>query len=401
MNSRSAALALVFSSVGHFFAHLLMLLYPTVVLMLEGRWGMSYGDLLSLSLGGFVLFGLGALPAGWLGDRWSAERMMVVFFVGTGGAAIATGFADTPLAVALGLGAIGLFGSIYHPVGTAWLVRNAENRGRALGWNGISGSIGLAAGPFVAGALAQVISWRAAFIIPGALCAAIGIALFCCVRGGQLVAAPVDRRPDPPVSRRDVVRTFIVLSLTMLADGTISQAVPVALPKVFADGLTGMTDGGTLDAGGFVTLVFLVAATAQLAGGWLADRFAMKSVYILAWAFQAPLFFAAAQVRDVPLLAAMMAVNYLGVLATPAENALLARYTPARWRATAYGAKFLLALGVSTIGVQLVAMIYDRTGSFTLLWLVLAGCAGFVALAGMFLPGRLRRAPFLAPQPAE
>ena len=64
MNARSATLALVFSSVGHFFAHLLMLLYPTVVLVLEGRWGMSYGDLLSLSLAGFVLLGLGALPAG-------------------------------------------------------------------------------------------------------------------------------------------------------------------------------------------------------------------------------------------------------------------------------------------------------------------------------------------------
>jgi len=401
MNSRSATIALVFAGVGHFFAHLLMLLYPTVVLIIEGRWGMSYGDLLSLSLGGFVLFGLGALPAGWLGDRWSAERMMVVFFVGTGGAAIATGLADSPITLALGLAAIGLFGSIYHPVGTAWLIRNAANRGRALGWNGISGSIGLAAAPFVAGALAQVISWRAAFVIPGALCTAIGVALLCMVRSGNVIAAPVDRRPEPSASRSDTMRTFIVLSFTMLADGTISQAIPVALPKAFAAGLTGLTDGGTLDAGGFVTLVFLVAATAQLAGGWLADRFAMKAVYILAWAVQAPLFFAAAQARDVPLLAVMMAVNYLGVLATPAENALLARYTPAKWRATAYGAKFVLALGVSTIGVKLVAMTYDSTGNFTTLWLALGGCAGFVALAGVFLPGRLRRVPLLAPQPAE
>ena len=30
------------------------------------------------------------------------------------------------MALALGLAAIGLFGSIYHPVGTAWLVRNAR-----------------------------------------------------------------------------------------------------------------------------------------------------------------------------------------------------------------------------------------------------------------------------------
>jgi MFS transporter, FSR family, fosmidomycin resistance protein len=401
MNPRSAALALGFSSIGHFFAHLLMLLYPTVLLVLEGRWGMSYGELLSLSLGGFVLFGLGALPAGWLGDRWSAEGMMVVFFVGTGGAAIATGLTDGPVALALGLAAIGLFGSIYHPVGTAWLVRNAKNRGRALGVNGIAGSIGLGAAAFVAGALTQMIGWRAAFIIPGALCVAIGMGLFCCLRGESVVAAQVDRRPEPAASRNDVMRTFIVLSFTMLADGAISQAIPVALPKAFAAGLTGLTDGGTLDAGGFVTLVFLVAATAQLVGGWLADRFAMKAVYILAWAVQVPLFVIAAQARDVPLLAAMTAVNYLGVLAVPAENALLARYTPSKWRATAYGAKFLLALGVSTIGVKLVAMIYDGAGSFAPLWLILAGCAAFVAVAGMFLPGRLRRTPLLAPQPAE
>jgi MFS transporter, FSR family, fosmidomycin resistance protein len=327
--------------------------------------------------------------------------MMVVFFVGTGGAAIATGLAGGPTALALGLAAIGLFGSIYHPVGTAWLIRNAANRGRALGWNGISGSIGLATAPLVAGALTQVISWRAAFIIPGALCTGVGVALLCMVRSGNVIAAPVDRRPEPTASQRDMLRTFIVLSFTMLADGTISQAIPVALPKAFAAGLTGLTDGGTLDAGGFVTLVFLVAATGQLAGGWLADRFAMKAVYILAWAVQVPLFLVAAQARDLPLLAAMMAVNYLGVLATPAENALLARYTPAKWRATAYGAKFLLALGVSTIGVKLVAMTYDNTGSFATLWLALGGCAGFVALAGLFLPGRLRRIPLLAPQPAE
>jgi FSR family fosmidomycin resistance protein-like MFS transporter len=401
MNPRSAALVLSFSSIGHFFAHLLMLLFPTVVLVLEGRWGMSYGDLLSLSLGGFVLFGAGALPAGWLGDRWSAEAMMVIFFIGTGAATIATGLADSPLGLGLGLAAIGLFGSIYHPVGTAWLVRNAAHRGRALGVNGIAGSIGLGAAAFVAGALAQALGWRAAFIIPGALCAATGLALLYCIRGGSVAPTWVDRHPEREASRNDILRTFIVLSFTMLADGTISQAIPVALPKAFASGLTGLTDGGALDAGGFVSLVFLVAATAQLVGGWLADRFAMKAVYVLAWIAQVPLFLIAAHARDVSLLGAMIAVNYLAVLSVPAENALLARYTPPKWRATAYGAKFLLALGVSTIGIKLVAVIYDGTGSFAPLWLILGGCAGFVALAGLLLPGGLRRAPLLAPLPAE
>jgi hypothetical protein len=61
-----------------------------------------------------------------------------------------------------------------------------------------------------------------------------------------------------------------------------------------------------------------------------------------------------------------------------------------------------LALGVSTIGVKLVAVIYDGAGSFAPLWLTLAGCAAFVAAAGMFLPGRLRRMPpVFSAQPAE
>jgi len=61
----------------------------------------------------------------------------------------------------------------------------------------------------------------------------------------------------------------------------------------------------------------------------------------------------------------------------------------------------LLALGVSTIGIKLVAVIYDSAGSFSPLWLTLGGCAAFVAVAGMFLPGGLRRTPLLAALPAE
>src|SRR5712692_1211952 len=211
MTARSARLAMAFSNAGHFFAHLLMMLYPTVVLALEGRFGLTYGELLSLSIPGYVLFGVAALPAGWLGDRWSAEGMMVLYFIGTGAAAVLTGFANGPFELALGLALIGLFGSIYHPVGVAWLVRNAESRGKALGWNGIFGSLGLGVAALVAGALTEFISWRAAFIVPGVLCALTGAALAFFVRDGSVVAGTVDRKPAPEASRADIVRAFVML----------------------------------------------------------------------------------------------------------------------------------------------------------------------------------------------
>src|SRR5262249_12031302 len=72
VSAQSAKLTMAFSNVGHFFTHFLMLIYATVVLVLDGTFALSYGELLSLSLPGFILYGAAALPAGWLGDRWSA-----------------------------------------------------------------------------------------------------------------------------------------------------------------------------------------------------------------------------------------------------------------------------------------------------------------------------------------
>src|SRR5690606_10937580 len=120
-------LTLSFSSIAHSFSHLFTLLFATVVLVLEHEWGMGYDTLFALSIPMSVLFGAAALPAGWLGDRWSASGMMALFFLGVGLCSILTGLADTPLTICLALAGIGLFAAIYHPVGIPWLVRNAAN----------------------------------------------------------------------------------------------------------------------------------------------------------------------------------------------------------------------------------------------------------------------------------
>src|SRR3954470_9692782 len=212
MSPLSARLSLVFSSLGHSLTHLLMLLYPTVVLVLEREWHLPYGQLLTLAVASQLLYGFGALPAGWLGDRWSATGMMVVFFLGSGIAAILTGFADSPLGLALGLGLIGLFASIYHPVGTAWMVRNAANRGKALGINGLFGSVGVGIAAIVAGALSDLFSWRAAFFVPGAISLLLGAALLYCIARGHITEHKADVKPQPEAGRADILRVFWVLS---------------------------------------------------------------------------------------------------------------------------------------------------------------------------------------------
>ena len=400
MNKSSVRWAIFFANVGHTLTHLMMLLYPTVVLTLEKQLTLSYGELMWLSVPGLVLYGLAALPAGWLGDRWSAEHMMVLFFVGSGVAGIATGLAQGPLGISCGLAAIGFFGAIYHPVGTAWLVRHAENRGRMLGWNGIFGSIGVGAGPIVGATLSALYGWRAAFLAPGILALLLGGALALLVRGGNVVAAKTDVKPQAEPASAEVKRVFLLLSVTMLSTGIIFQAFTSVLPKLFEVRLADLTAGGLIGTGGMVSLVFALSAAFQFFGGMAADRFSMKRIYLLCWAVQVPVLLLAIRLFEFPLFVAALFCFSLTAISTPTENALLAHYTPSRWRATAFGAKFLLSLGVSALGVPLVATVYDRTGDFVWLFAILGMLAALIAATVLFLP-RERAAQAVLPAAAE
>ena len=122
-------------------------------------------------------------PAGWLADKWSREGMMVVFFVGIGLASVATGFAQTPLQVGIGLFVIGMFAAIYHPVGLAMVTQKWKNTGMRLAVNGVWGNLGVASAALITGYLIDNGGWRMAFIIPGAFSIAVGIAY--CARAAR------------------------------------------------------------------------------------------------------------------------------------------------------------------------------------------------------------------------
>ncbi len=403
---RSPRLTVAFSNIGHAYTHLFTLLYATVVLALEREFNLPYGELLTLSLPGFILYGAGALPAGWLGDRWSGKGMLAVFFFGLGASAIFTGLAGSPFEIGLGLAMLGLFASIYHPVGIALIVSNSPHRGRALGLNGVFGILGTAAAALVAGALMDWIGWRAAFIMPGAAAIATGMVFLVFARGGRISEqAPSAERPVAALSRSEAVRTMVVLSITLLCAGLIYQVTTLALPKIIAQRVSDFSVDGGLGVGLLVAAVYLFSILALAAGGYMADRYPLKPVYILSYLAQAPLFVVAAALGGHTLLIAMAMLISLNVGAAPAESCLIAQYAPARWRATAFGAKFAVALGVSALGVPLVAIVYDNTGGFFWLFVILGALAGLLATAALFLPsGRTRRAgiaPAAAPAPSQ
>jgi MFS family permease len=393
MSVGSARLSLVFSCLGHTYMHLFTAFYFVIVLALEADWNLPYHELIELWTLGALLVGLGALPAGWLGDRWSAGGMMVVYFLGLGLSGILCGLLDGPVAMMVGLASIGLFASIYHPVGIAWLVRNAESRGKALGVNGIFGSIGVAMAGLTAGALIDAFGWRAAFMVPGAVSLATGLALLVCLRLGLVVEGAGDRRAEPPPSRGDMLRVFVILVLTMVVMGLIFQATQAAMPKVFDLRLRDIAGEGTFGIGAIVAGVYLLGGAMQMIGGHLADRYPLKPIYLLALLFQVPALAAVAGFAGLPLIGVAVLTVLLSTAALPAENMLLARYTPERHRSLAFGVKFVLAFATAPLAIAFVSLVQERTGEFVWLFAALAGIAGLACLAAAMLPGERRRRP--------
>ncbi len=386
---------LAYANGAHFFSHLFMLIYPTVVLALGDGFGLPYGEMLMLSLPGFILFGAAALPAGWLGDRWSAQGMLVIFFLGTGASAVATGFADSPMAMAVGLGAIGLFASIYHPVGTAIVVANAANPGRALGLNGVCGSAGIAAAPLIAGIAIAFLGWHWAFILPGVLSIIAGLVLLATRRGATESGGPKEHSlTEYRVDRRDAVRGLAILMITALSIGIMAQAIMVGLPKVFEIRVTSIAWAGLVGISGLTTLALGFSMVGQLLGGRLADRFPLKTVYVGTYAVLAPAAICAALLTEMPLVAAASLVMMLTSTGLPAENTLIARYCPSSWHARVYGVKFVLSLGVAALAVPMVGAIYDATGGFFWLFVTIAGFAALIVACGIFLPTARAEADF-------
>ncbi|MEX0924297.1 MAG: MFS transporter [Rhodovibrionaceae bacterium] len=425
MSRASARLSLVFSCLGHGYMHLFTAMYFVIAVSLEGAgWNeLPYEELIKLWALGGLLVGLAALPAGWLGDRWSASGMMIVFFLGLGLSSIVCGLVDAPTAMFLGLSAIGLFAAIYHPVGIAWLVRNADARGKALGINGVFGSVGIAIAGISVGVLTDAFSWRAAFIVPGAVSVLTGLALLYYVATGRVTDGARRASADQPTSRQDRLRAYLILLVTMLCMGLIFQATQASLPKHFDLRLDSLIEparqalqsafpflidpaaangGRPTVIGLMITLVYVAGGVMQIAGGYLADKWPLKPIYAGSLLLQVAVLGLVAVVAGAPLLIVAAFTVLLSTAALPAENMLLARYTPAKRHGLAYGVKFVLAFSTAPLAIWMASAVKQSTGELSLLYWLLGGFAALAGLVALLLPGDTAREPGLPrAQPAE
>ena len=377
---------------GHAIDHLFLLIFATAVGAIALDWGMVWQDLMPYTVGAFVMFGLGSMPAGRLGDLWGRRAMMVVFFLGMGGSALLISTAQGVWTLAAALTVMGVFASIYHPVGIPMLVQQSKNPGFTIGVNGLFGNLGIAIAAMLTGFLVKEAGWRAAFAVPGALAILCGV-LFALVVPHEETAPAKRPKKSVDLPPSVMARVVMVMSLAAVSSSLIFNFTTNGNGQLLAERLRGLVeDPATL--GVLLAIVYTIGSLAQLVVGKLIDRYPLKWVYLPVVAAQVPLFLLASGAGGWGLYVVMVAFMVFVFGAIPFVDAMIVQYVDDRMRSRVAGIRLAVSFSVSSLAVYLLGPTVKAAGFGTLLT-VMAVISGFTTLFVSLLPGRLA-----APTPA-
>lgn len=386
--SRSRFLLL---NIAHFLDHLVMLVFATVAaLALSTDWALDYASLIPYATPGFVAFGLFALPAGWLADRWSRDALMVVFFVGVGLASSATSFANTPLQIGLGLFCIGVFAAIYHPVGIALVLDSPGNKGMRIAVNGVWGNLGVAVAALLTGFLIDQVGWRAAFIAPGLVSVVLGFLYWriVCRRSSTPSEDLAPSKEEKNLQSSDLaaasmvfLRVLAVVFGTTALGGLIFQSTTFALPKVLAERAADNQSAAAF-IGVLAFAAFAIGSLGQLVVGYLLDRISPRRIFMAVAAIQV-IFFALA-ISAYGSLAIFAAIGFMIAAfgQIPINDILIGRISTPQMRSRLLAIRYTITLLVMACTVPLIAWVHANYG-FELLFKVLmtASLAIFVLVS--------------------
>lgn len=365
----------------HALDHLVLLVFASAVGTIATEFGIArWEDLMPYAAGAFVMFGLGSLPSGRLGDLWGRRKMMLVFFAGISISCIAAALSRNAWQMAIALTLLGAFASIYHPVGIPMLLRHAARPGRVIGWNNLAGNMGLALAAIFTGFMVQYFGWRAAFLLPALLSALMGFA-FARVAPPEAEAPAKKSSTTQSIPRHIAVRALLVVTVTSTTGALLFNFTTNGNGELLRERFVGIVnDPATL--GLLLASIYATAAFTQVAVGYLMDHIGMKPLYLCMALFQIMLLALAANAQGWLLFAC--ALGYMAAIfgAIPFIDAVVVRYVDDRMRSRVTGVRLAASFGVSSLAVYLLGPIVKASGFDALLtaMAMIACCTAFTVL---------------------
>ena len=356
---------------GHAIDHMFLLIFAAAVGVIAIDFGYDrWEDLMPFGVGAFVLFGLGALPAGRLGDLWGRRQMMLVFFFGMAGSTLVAAMANSAWQIAAALTVMGAFASIYHPVGIPMLVQYSKKPGMAIGINGLAGNLGVAVAALLTGILVKWFGWRAAFAVPSI------IALVC----GLLFLLLCPRETEPPAKRtgrakvqlpgKMLARALLVMTMVSVSSNLLYNFTTNGNGQLMVERFRGVIEDPAM-LGILLAVVYSIAALAQVIVGRLLDRVSVKPFFIVMVCIQIPLLLLVAYAHGWPMYVALVVAMAFIFGSIPFIDVIIVRYVDDRIRSRVAGMRLTVSLGLSSLAVWVLGP-FVKTAGFDSLFLFMA-----------------------------
>ncbi len=230
-----------------------------------------------------IVYAVAALPFGYWADRGVRRNVVAAGVAIWSVATLFTGFARNFVQLFLSRAVLGIGEASYYPAGTSLLSDYfpKEQRGRTMSIWGAGSAFGIAVGFAGGGYVAEKFGWRSAFFfaaVPGIIFALLAFGLREPLRGnvesrGQAVEKTQDAGPRNFIQLLQIpTLRATIFSQTLLYFVLASNAfwLPLVLTRRFNLSVSkaGLLAGVVLVAGGLI---------GTLAGGWIADRRALKN----------------------------------------------------------------------------------------------------------------------------
>ena len=400
-----------FTIVGHALVHTFELSIPIFMTVWLLEFSVSAAALGVVVALGYGLFGVGALPAGVLVDRYESRSLITLCLLGMGVSFLLVGLAPSVVVLTLALCVWGIAASMYHPAGLSLISTGMTNPGRGFGYHGAGGNVGIAVGPLATALMLIVFDWRLVAMLLGAggiLAAVYGLRLEFDEYVRDEVATDGDGQSREEFSLRqfgrDVKLLFTVGFLLVIAivtfNGLFYRGALTFMPELLNDFLEPMADTlPTLDGGdaeNSIDLDFsqylyagllMVGILGQYVGGILVDRIPSEwglAVCLGLLGLISVVFVPAATAGLASLVLVAMMLGFVLFAVQPMTQATVAKYSPMEIRGLSYGFTYLAIFGVGALGAAISGFALSVADDSTL-FLILAGIAAAGAALSLVL----------------
>jgi MFS family permease len=378
-------------NLGHALDHLFLLIFATAVSAIATEFGVGrWEDMMPYTVGAFVMFGVGSIPAGRLGDLWGRRQMMLVFFFGMGLSAIGVALTQTPLQMGIALTVLGVFSAIYHPVGIPMLVQKAERPGLTIGVNGLAGNLGIAMAALSTGFLVAWQGWRMAFFVPAVVSILCGI-LFAWTAPNETSAPAKKKSTVVQLPKHLAWRTFAVMVATSTTTSLLFNITTNGNTQLLAERLDGLVNDPTR-LGMLLAMIYAVASLAQLVVGRLLDWLPVKPLFFGVLFLQIVSFALASQTTGWVWYVAAIGYMVMVFAAIPFSDTMVVRYIDDAMRSRVSGTRIAISFGISSLAVYSLGPFVKASG-FTQLMVAASCVAALGALIVLFLPNEAQMKP--------